>query len=265
MAAEASSASPRRRSCGRLLASSFFAAALGGCGDLTVPVLGLLPSASPTADATSFALRYEAEAVPPNMLVLSAVVDRTCFGTNLICEADGVKEGANCCSGGAAVTEILGRVPCSGPPGSAEDYEDCETIGGGVEFQDVTVPAAGTYDVTWWYHCGENDGYGDTECGGVRYAVGSSCRPHLIDVNGVSMSSSEDGQTAPIYQFPCYPGAWSILHGATTALPLKAGPNVVFIHAPHEITLDGADIDAIDVLPQGQGVQPLVTPVVSGF
>ena len=79
------------------------------------------------------------------------------------------------------------------------------------------------------------------------------------------MSSSEDGQTAPIYQFPCYPGAWSILHGATTALPLKAGPNVVFIHAPHEITLDGADIDAIDVLPQGQGVQPLVTPVVSGF
>jgi hypothetical protein len=254
-----------------------FAIALGvavacACGDLTVPILGRiapgLPSgeaASPPLDAASLPLRYEAEGVPPNVLIQSAIADTTCFGTNQICEADGVKEGANCCSGSGEVTEMLGRVPCDGPPGSAADYMGCQMIGGGVEFHDVTVAVDGTYDVTWWYHCGENNSYGDTACGGVHYAVGSSCRPHLIDVNGVSMAGAVDGQAALIYQLPCYSGAWSILHGATTALPLKAGANIVFIHAPQAITLDGADIDAIDVLPQGRGIPPLVTPVVSGY
>jgi hypothetical protein len=258
-----SSADRPRRS--RRWAFSLGAAAVVACGDLTVPVLQLVPPEQQSGGDAGFRLRYEAEAVPPNLLIQSAVVDLTCFGTDLTCPPDGVTEGANCCSGGGEVTEILGRVPCSGPPGSAEDYDDCQTIGGGVEFSNVAVAADGTYDVTWWYHCGENNSFGDAACGGVKYTVGSSCRPHLIDVNGVPMSSTLDGQVALIYQFPCYSGAWSILHGATTALPLKAGSNRVYIHAPHAITLDSADIDAMDVLPQGLGAPPLVEPVVSGY
>jgi hypothetical protein len=251
-----------------ILTLSLVAAAAGACGDLSVPVLRLIPSTSQTDGASTFRLRYEAEAVPPNVLVQSAVADLTCFGTNLTCPADGVKEGANCCSGGGAVTEILGRVPCSGPPGSAGDNHDCQDVGAGIEFHDVTVPSDGTYDVTWWYHCGENNGvanvFGDTKCGGLHYTVGMGCRPQLIDVNGVQMSLIVGGQTAFVYQFPCYDSAWSVVHGATTTLPLKTGSNVIYVHAPHAANLDAADIDAIDVLPQGQGAGPFVTPVVSG-
>jgi hypothetical protein len=219
--------------------------------------------------AASFRLRYEAEAVPPNVLTLSAIADNTCFGTNLTCPTDGVKEGANCCSGGGVITEILGRVPCNGPPGGTGDNVDCQDTGAGVEFHDVTVPADGTYDVTWWYHCGGSNGvanvFGDTMCGGLHYTVGMGCRPQLIDVNGVPMSGTVDAQVALIYQFPCSDDAWSVLHGATTVLPLKTGSNIIYIHAPHAMTLDASDIDAIDVLPHGQGVQPRVTPVVSGY
>jgi hypothetical protein len=266
----------RRRS--RLLVLSFGGVVVGACGDHSVPVLELVPStsldtAAQSDGAASFRLRYEAEAVPPNVLTLSAIVDQTCFGTNLTCPTNGVEEGANCCSGGGAITEILGRVPCSGPPGSAGDYVDCSDSGAGVEFHDVTVPADGTYDVTWWYHCGAYTGSdaanvdGDTACGGLHYAVGAGCRPQLIDVNGVPVSGTGtvDAQSALIYQFPCYSGAWSVLHGATTALPLKSGANTIYFHAPHATNLDASDIDAIDVLPHGQGVQPWVTPVVSGY
>jgi hypothetical protein len=139
------------------------------------------------------------------------------------------------------------------------------------------VPADGTYDVTWWYHCGQDtpghaDVFGDTKCGGLNYntGAGSGCRPHLIDVNGVPMSSVVGGKTALYYQFPCYPVAWSILHGATTALPLRAGANTIYIHAPGAPTLDAADIDALDVQASGHGTAPspqwpkLVTPVVTG-
>jgi hypothetical protein len=90
--------------------------------------------------------------------------------------------------------------------------------------------------------------------------VGSSCRPHLIDVNGIPMSSAG----AKYYQFPCYSTAWSFIHAATTALPLKAGSNIIYIHAPGATTLDAADIDAINVLPKGKGAPPLATPVMSG-
>ncbi len=79
------------------------------------------------------------------------------------------------------------------------------------------------------------------------------------------MSSTLDGAAATVYQFPCYGVAWSVVHAATTALPLKAGANIIYIHAPHATTLDSSDIDAIDVLAAGQGVRPLVTPVVSGY
>ncbi|MDP9149834.1 MAG: hypothetical protein M3O36_07860, partial [Myxococcota bacterium] len=216
-------------------------------------------SAAADVSAT-FAQRYEAEAVPPNALIQSAVADHTCYGTGTTCPAGPLKEGASCCSGGGEVKQLLGRVPCA-----PKDYQNCQKIGAGVEFHAVTVPADGTYDVTWWYHCGLNDFFGDKACGGVHYSVGTSCRPHLIDVNGAPMSSSVGGQTALFFQFPCYPGAWSILHASTTALPLKAGANVITLHAPHEITLDAVDLDALEVLPKGMGAPPLVTPVVSGF
>ena len=80
------------------------------------------------------------------------------------------------------------------------------------------------------------------------------------------------------YQFPCYPSAWSIVHGAVVALPLKAGTNTILIKAPPFSTGDAADIDALDVQPagagapafqaKGQGAPPalpigLVTPVVN--
>jgi hypothetical protein len=224
----------------------------------------------PPDAGASFRLRYEAEAVPPNVLTFSAIADHTCFGTNLTCAPDGVKQGANCCSDGGVITEIIGRAPCSGPPGSDGGNTDCQDIGAGVEFHDVTVPADGTYDVTWWYHCGaytDSDAantFGDTMCGGLHYSMGMGCRPQLIDVNGVAMSATVDAQVALIFQFPCYVDAWSVLHGATTALPLKSGSNIIYFHAPHAANLDAADVDAIDVLPHGQGVEPRVTPVVSG-
>lgn len=68
-----------------------------------------------------------------------------------------------------------------------------------------------------------------------------------------------------------YTAPWSILHGATTALPLKAGKNTIYYHAPGATTLDAADLDAIDVQAPGHGTAPaaawpkLVTPVVSGY
>ncbi len=222
--------------------------------------------AGPLPGATAFPRRYEAEAVPPNVLQQSATVDDTCFGTNLSCPQGGVVEGANCCSGGGVVNSLLGRVPCSGPPGSPGDNQNCQLLGGGVDFSGVFVPAAGTYDVTWWYHCGESNSFGDTACGGLHYDAGTSCRPHLIDVNGVAVSAATtDGAVASVFQFPCYAGLWSVVHAATTALTLSAGNNDILIHAPHALDLDSADIDAIDILPRGAGAGPEITPVVSGY
>jgi hypothetical protein len=213
---------------------------------------------------------YEAEAVPPNVLTYAATVSHTDEGQSRACPVDtapglsqvaahGVTEGANCASAGGMVVNILGRSPCN--PETPSSYSNCQNLGAGVEFHAVTVPADGTYDVTWWYHCGLDDHYGDTKCGGVKYSVGSSCRPHLIDVNGVAMSTSAG---AKYYQFPCFATAWSLIHAATTALPLKAGANTIYIHAPGATTLDAADIDAINVLPQGRGAPPLSTPVATG-
>ncbi len=221
----------------------------------------------------NFFMRYEAES-PLNTLTYP--VEGVTAGEGAPCAVDGVKEGANCASGGKVVNQILGRSPCD-PPTSTSSYTNCQNKGGGVQFNAVTVPAAGNYDVTWWYHCGPDtpghaDVFGDTKCGGLNYntGAGTGCRPHLIDVNGVPMSSTVGGQTALYYQFPCYTAPWSTLHGATTSLPLKAGANTILIHAPGATTLDAADIDALDVQPNGKGVAPdplwpkLVTPVVSG-
>lgn len=86
-----------------------------------------------------------------------------------------------------------------------------------------------------------------------------------------TLPSTVGGQTALYYQFPCYTVHWTVVHGATTSLPLKAGSNTIYIHAPGATTLDAADLDAIDVQPNGTGIAPsprwpkLVTPVVSGY
>ena len=254
---------------------------LAGCGEDGTTWLGAQVAAGGSgADAGStnagpnFFAHYEAEA-PENTLTFP--VEGVASECVAACPADGVTEGADCCSGGAYVHRILGRSPCD-PPTSTSSYDNCQNTGGGLSFNAVTVPSDGNYDLTWWYHCGAgSDGkanvYGDTACGGLDYntGVGSGCRPHLIDVNGVPMSGTVAGESARYYQFPCYTTNWSVIHGATTSLPLKAGPNVVYIHAPGATTLDAADIDALDVRPTVQGGAPaalwpkLVAPVVSGY
>ncbi len=235
---------------------------------------GLSGVAGSSAVPANFFVRYEAES---SVNTLTYPVERVA-NEGTACPTDGVKEGANCSSGGKVVSQILGRSPCD-PPTSTTSYTNCQDKGGGVQFNEVTVPADGNYDVTWWYHCGPlvaggpADVYGDAKCGGLNYntGTGTGCRPHLIDVNGVPMSSTVGGQTALYYQFPCYTAAWTTVHGATTSLPLKAGLNTIYIHAPGATTLDAADLDAIDVQPNGKGIAPsplwpkLVTPVVSGY
>jgi hypothetical protein len=249
-------------------------------------------SSLPTEDAgadvsASFFVRYEAESSLNKLAypVEGVVTDgaRPCPGTPGT-STDGVKEGANCNSGGHVVNQILGRSPCT-PPTSATSYTACGNKGGGVTFNEVLVPADGIYDVTFWYHSGQltpghADTYGDTNCGGHNYNTGpgSGCRPHLIYVNGVQMSSTVGGQNAVYYEFPAYPDSWSIVHGAVTALPLKAGSNTIDIKAPGFTTSDAADIDALDVQPSGPGAPSfqasgsggpptlpigLVTPVVN--
>jgi hypothetical protein len=243
----------------------------GGRGGASGGMSG--PFGDAGAPAT-FLARYEAEALANALTYPVEAVDGTGYAT---CPPNGVTEGADCASGGRVVTRILGRSPCL-PPTSTTSYDGCQNLGGGIEFRDVSVPFDGNYDVTWWYHCGADPArpgranvYGDTACGGIDYATGpdTGCRPHMIDVNGVAMSSTIAGRSAPYYHFPCYATPWSILHGATTALPLRAGSNTIYLHAPGATTLDAADFDALDVQVAGHGTAPpplwpkLVTPVTS--
>lgn len=221
-----------------------------------------------------FFQRYEAESVANTLTYAVQLVD----DNYVSCSVDGVREGAECTSGGKAVRQTLGRSPCE-PPTDPASYDGCQNLGGGIAFNEVRVPDDAMYDVTWWYHCGEDprapgraNVYGDTTCGGLDYETGegTGCRSHLIDVNGAAVSATIDGQPALYFHFPCYVTTWSVLHGATTRLPLKAGANTIYIHAPAAPTLDAADIDAIDVQTAGGGVAPsplwpkLVTPVLSG-
>ncbi len=258
----------------------------GGSGDASAdgPPQG---NDSGTVVPVSFFARYEAES-PLNTLtypVEGVVTDgaQPCPGVAGT-TSDGVKEGANCASGGHVVNQLLGRSPCT-PPTSTTSYTACGNKGGGVTFNGVTVPADGTYDVTFWYHSGKlpsgaADVYGDVHCGGLNYntGTGSGCRPHLIYVNGVQLSSTVGAQTAIYYQFPAYPDSWSTVHGAVVAIVLKGGANTIYIKAPGFTTSDAADLDALDVQPSGpggpsfqssgQGGPPLlriglVTPVVN--
>jgi hypothetical protein len=171
---------------------------------------------------------YEAEAVPPNVLGGGASI-----GKGVACTPP-LKEGDNCESAGGEVHNILGR------------------NGASVTWNAVSAPADGMYDVTWWYHCGLNDNFGDKNCGGATSppVTPGGCRPHQLVVNGTAMPGT--------YHFPCFPSPWITIHAATTTLPLKGGAmNSIKIStmAPR----DSADLDAIAVYPAGMGTMPLLT------
>jgi hypothetical protein len=118
-----------------------------------------------------------------------------------------------------------------------------------LQYNNVTVPSDGMYDVTWWYHCGQSDNFGDVHCGGQTNppTTPSGCRPHQIVVNGTEMPGT--------YHFPCFPGTWIEMHAATTTLPLKAGANTIKVYPKQR---DSADMDALQISPQGMGTPPLI-------
>jgi hypothetical protein len=185
---------------------------------------------------------YEAEAKPPNILYGRAVVSHcsaTCPSTAAI------KPGDMCCSGGGQVNWIVsgGKGPDPQPPDGRG--------GGELRFNAISAPADGMYDVTWWYHCGNNDNFGDKNCGGQTDppTLPAGCRPHQIIVNGTEMPGT--------YHFPCFGGSWGIIRAATTTLPLKAGAENwihVYAHKPR----DAADMDALQISPVGKGTPPLI-------
>jgi hypothetical protein len=183
------------------------------------------------------------------------------YGAAQDCMPEMIADGALCCSGGELVRNLLGRAPpanCFGMP---------VTCGSGVTLS-VTVPADDLYDVTWWYHCGNNDRFDDFTCGGLTYDAGSPgvCRPHEIVVNGALQTGAATGQN--YYQFPCWPDTWAKIHPAVTTLRLKAGSNTLFLHTPVDYIdvntdngLDSVDLDVIHVTPVGKGTGTHVTPV----
>ena len=58
------------------------------------------------------------------------------------------------------------------------------------------------------------------------------------------------------YHFPCFSAGWNIVHAATVSMPLKAGANTIKLHAPPP--RDSVNVDAIEILPDGKGVPPLI-------
>ena len=171
---------------------------------------------------------YEAEAVPPNTLISGAVVGK-CGATTPVCPPPAeIKPETNCCSGAGEVRQLLrGK--------------------GGLQFNGVTVDADGIYDVTWWYHCGNNDNFHDPTCRGEPHTA-SGCRPGELTVNGTVLPK--------IYEFPCFPGSWGEIHAATTTVPLKAGNMNTIKMTAHYTNNDAIDIDAIAIYAAGKGVPP---------
>jgi hypothetical protein len=169
---------------------------------------------------------YEAEAVPPNTLFGGTKV--AMCGTAPPCTSvDAIKEGVECCSGGKKLSQLLrGK--------------------GGVVVNDVAVPADGMYDVTWWYHCGKNDNFGDPNCGGLPHTP-SGCRPHVMEINGTKLGK--------VSEWPCFPGSWGEIHAVTTPLAFKAGKNSIRIYATPG--RDAADLDALAIYPAGMGLKPV--------
>jgi hypothetical protein len=185
---------------------------------------------------------YEAEAKPPNILYGRAVVSHC---ANTCPSMSTIKPGDQCCSGGGQVNWIVsgGHGPDPQPPDGRG--------GGELRVNAISAPADGMYDVTWWYHCGNNDNFGDKNCGGQTDppTLPAGCRPHQIIVNGTEMPGT--------YHFPCFGGSWGIIRAATTTLPLKAGSDNwihVYAHKPR----DAADMDALQISPVGKGTPPLI-------
>jgi hypothetical protein len=171
---------------------------------------------------------YEAEAVPPNTLF--GATKAVMCGTAPACAShEAVKEGVECCSAGKKLSQLLRGT-------------------GGAVMNGLSAPADGMYDVTWWFHCGKDDNFGDTNCGGAPHTK-SGCRPHILVVNGVKLPK--------VYHFPCFPGSWGQIHASTTTIPLKAGAmNSIRIYATPG--RDAADLDALQIFPAGKGVPPTI-------
>src|SRR5262249_19291851 len=142
--------------------------------------------APPDGSSGAYIGWYEAEAIPPN-----TKADKSTVGHAMACATVLPKPGDMCQSGsgeGSWITQ--GRM-------------------GWLQYTQVSAPSDGMYDVTWWYHCGKSDNFGDVHCGGQTNppTTPSGCRPHQIVVNGTEMPGT--------YHFPCYPGPWSEIHAAT--------------------------------------------------
>jgi hypothetical protein len=173
---------------------------------------------------------YEAEAVMPagpNQLIAPAVVNG-CPNASPNCGApDTVKPETPCCFQGKEVRQLLrGK--------------------GGLQFNKLAAPADGMYDVTWYYHCGKNDNFGDGNCGGEPNHPAGGCRPHILTVNGTRLPK--------VYEFHCFPGPWGEIHIVTTSIPLKSGDNSLRVVATPG--RDAADLDAIAIFPAGKGPMP---------
>src|SRR5947207_1459496 len=108
---------------------------------------------------------------------------------------------------------VFSSFACGGSsqgPGSPVNPDDGK---GGLVFNKIAAPADGMYDVTWYYHCGKNDNFGDGNCGGEPNHPAGGCRPHILTVNGTRLPK--------VYEFHCFPGPWGEIHLVTTPLPLK--------------------------------------------
>jgi hypothetical protein len=176
---------------------------------------------------------YEAEAIPPNQIFGYAKVEK---GTPVCTKP--LTVGASCFSGGGEVTWIVSK--------------NGAHPAGWMQFNAISAPADASYDVTFWYHCGLSDVYGDCDCGGQAMIEPkqTGCRPHVFTVNGTALPGA--------YHFACFPGSWSTLYAATVSLPLTKGMNTVMVSAPDP--RDASDIDVIEILPPGKGHDPLIAP-----
>jgi hypothetical protein len=129
-----------------------------------------------------------------------------------------------CCSGGGEVHQVLGHAAMGK---------------GALQYNGISAPSDGMYNVDWWYFCGNSDTNGDTVCPWAGQGKGNppGCRPAQFLINGTPL------QTADV-QFPCSAGAWSVVHLKTIAMPLKAGMNTIKIFSTGP---DAPDLDRIVV------------------
>jgi hypothetical protein len=185
------------------------------------------------ADVGNIDELYEAEAIPPNQIFGFAQLAK---GTPTCTKP--LTVGASCFSAGGYVSWIVS--------------ENGAHPAGWMQFNAISAPANASYDVTFWYHCGLSDTYGDGNCGGqaMTEPKQTGCRPHVFTVNGTVMPDA--------YHFPCFPGSWSTMYAATVSMSLTAGMNTIKVAAPPP--RDAVDVDAIEILPPGKGHAPLIAP-----